>query len=284
MLGRPVARRLADDPSLSVRAFVRDEHRARKLLPKSLELRLGDLRDERALDAALDGVDAVYLNLNTPFSPKAKFDPDRDGTRLVIESAKRVGVQRILRLSALEVPGAATQPNPWWALRRKADTDRLVATCGLTWTIFRPTWFMESLALFIAGPLCILPPASSTALYWISGADYADQVASALCNEDSHDTHFVCQGTEAVPMRAAAMRFRRAFRRWALPAPAPRIGMALAGLAMSKPRYFLDLIDYTNRFAGDLLAQQTWKILGEPKETIEDYARSIAQTGDFPRK
>ena len=69
MLGRPVVRRLVEEPC-AVRALVRDPKRAGPLLPEACELVAGDLRDARSLERALAGVDAVYVNLAAPRSPR----------------------------------------------------------------------------------------------------------------------------------------------------------------------------------------------------------------------
>ena len=94
MLGRPVVRVLAANPRFRVHVLVRDEARARRLLPANCILTRGDLRDAASLDRFLTGADALYVNVANPMSERAPYDPERDGTPGLIDAARRAGVRR----------------------------------------------------------------------------------------------------------------------------------------------------------------------------------------------
>ncbi len=281
MLGRPVARACVADECLKTTAFVRDIDRARRLLPGSIQLIHGNLHDEESLVRAMDGADSVYVNLNTPFSQRVNFDPDRDGTALVLRAARRAGVPHILRLSAIEVNDPAHQ---WWSLRRKEETDQRVRESGLDWTIFKPTWFMENLALFVQWRFISLLAAPTDPLWWIAGADFGNQVAAAMKCSAARNRQFIVQGPEGVSLGEATKRFARAHSPKLLPAPMPRLALRAAGLLFAQPRYGADLLQATFERTAGFEATETWDILGKPTMRIEDYAQSIEQTGDRPRK
>lgn len=282
MLGRPVARALAGDDALSLRALVRDPARARTVLPASVEIVRGDLRDASALDDAMRDVDAVYMSLNTPFNPREAFDPDRDGARLIVEASRRNGSPWLLRLSALE---AGNERSKWWAIARKREADAAVMAHTGAWTIFRPAWFMESLALFRVGPCatCFRAP-GDTPLHWISGADYGAQVRAALMNGLGQGSVIPVQGPDAATMRDAIVRFARACSPRLRVVQTPYAALRAASLVHPRARYLRELLAETFAYATEFRASQTWETLGRPTMTIEDYARSIAQTGDWPRK
>ncbi len=152
MLGRPVARRLARE-GFVVRALVRDRDRARPRLPAECELAAGDVLDEASLAEAMAGVNAVYVNLAAPRNPKRR-DIEREGVPRIIAAARAAGVKHLLKISFMGVPAASAL---WWQVRHKAESEQAIIHSGIDHTILRPTWFMESLALFRVGRRLVLP-------------------------------------------------------------------------------------------------------------------------------
>ena len=205
---------------------------------------------------------AVYTNLAQPQSSRA-WDPD-EGTRAVLSAARDAGVARIVRISTMGCPAWRDR---WWIIERKARADDLVRESGLSWTIFRPTWFMESLALFLMGPMLLRPPSPDVGLHWIAGEDYAAQVDAAIDLPAAGNREYVVQGPEAVSIRTAIARFGRRtgqpdYRKHAA------IGLA-AGAAGSKPRY-LRAAQTTWATNVGFRSSETWRDLGEPRLRIED--------------
>ncbi|MBT8484974.1 MAG: NAD(P)H-binding protein [Phycisphaerales bacterium] len=278
MLGRPVVRSLlgAGHP---VRALVREPARARTMLPEGVELVEGDLRKPASIVAAMQGVDACYLSLNTPFNRKTEFDPDRDGTRAALAAADAAGLSRIVRLSALGVPEGRAE---FWSIDRKAETDALVLAAG--GTVFRPDWFMESLPLFVMGPCVVTLLAPRTPLRWIAGADYGRMVVAALAREEARGRAYDVQGPEAVSIRDATRRFRRAWASPLLPVPSWPLFMRLGGLVIPQAGYGARIVRHSARWTVGFRAEACWRELARPEMTIEDYTRSIPITGDRPRK
>src|SRR5215471_13867925 len=141
MLGRPVARRLVED-GIQVKALARRPVAARQLLPREVTVVAGDLEQVDSIAAALSGCQAVYVSVET--LPGARFHPETDGLRNVVNAARSVPGLRLLVLSAFGVSSPQAASHPWWHLRLKHETQEIAKTSGLPWTIFEPTWFMES--------------------------------------------------------------------------------------------------------------------------------------------
>lgn len=279
MLGRPVVRRLAEE-GFALRALVRDPDRARRLLPATCELVPGDVGDRTSIREAMTGVDAVYINLAEPFS-KRRWDPEHEGTRAIADLAHSCGVQRLLKISAMGIDRASEQ---WWAARRKTEADEAVAGSGVAYTIFRPTWFMESLPLFVARRWMILPRTPAVPLYWIAGDDYARQVATALRTDRAVNRVYSIQGPQALTFDEAAERFSRADPGHPRVLRLPRWMVAGAGVLSPPARYLGELLTFTFRWNVGFQAQAAWDDLGEPTMTIEDYVRYMERSGDVPRK
>ncbi len=271
-LGRPVVARLLAD-GLAVRALVRDPVKARAMLPRACELAAGDVvEDPSSLDAAMQGAEAVYVNLAAPRSERHR-DVERLGTPRICEAARRAGVRRLSKISFMGVPEAA---GLWWQVRHKAESEQAVRESGLEWTIFRPTWFVEALALFrIAGRRLVVPRVPGEPIWWIAAHDYAWQVSVALRSPRGARRTFVVQGPQGVPFAEAVRRFAGAcdppLRVTSLP------GEVLRALAFvsADARYLRDLFAVTFATNTTLAAGDTWDELGPPTMTIEEAARRL---------
>lgn len=280
MLGRPVVRRLVAD-GFRVRALVRDDERARACLPAACELARGDVLDGGALEAAMAGRDTVYVNLAAPRSVR-RPDIERSAAEPIVAAARAAGVRHLLKISFMGVPQAS---DLWWQIGHKAESERVFAAGGIDWTIFQPTWFMESLALFRAGRRLVLPRTPARPIHWISGDDYARQVAAALRAPAARNRAYVIQGPQPLTFRQAADRFAAAWR----PRPLrvveipPALVRAVAPF-LADARYLLDLIEVTFETNVAFEADDAWADLGKPTMTIEGYVESMLETGDVPRK
>ena len=138
-VGRAVVDLLLE-AGVPVRALTRRPSAAAAELPADVEVVTGDLTVPESLDAALRGVDAVFLVWTAP----AATAP------LVVErlaaSARRV----VFLSSPHQTPHPFfQQPNPMAVLH--ADIERLIAAAGVQWTIVRPGIFASN-ALFWWAP------------------------------------------------------------------------------------------------------------------------------------
>jgi uncharacterized protein YbjT (DUF2867 family) len=284
MLGRPVVRRLIED-GFSLRAMVRDLERARRLLPRECAILPGDVRDDMRLLRALEDCDAVYVNLAEPMTRhRPPWDPEVDGARAVIAAMRASGVRRILRISAMGVEDAMHE---WWAAGAKRDADHAVIDSGLEWTIFRPTWFMESLGAMRLGrrPYMLCPDLPGSPLLWISGDDYARQVSAALRSDRSIGKIYQPQGPELLTIRQAMERFTRAWAKDRLrivpmPLRLMRLGRGLSG----QMHYLTSLLDMTRDHFSRIDRQAIPTDLPAANMTIEDYVKYVERTGDWPAK
>ena len=281
MLGRPVARHLIRD-GFTVRAMVRDKARAGRVLPDEVELASGDVFDPKAMHRAMEGCHAVYVNLATPCSPR-KRNVELAGVPHIINAARAAGVQRVLKISAMGV-GIDDHGARWWALRDKSRSDEALIDSGLAYTVFRPTWFTESIALFRMGRSLIVPPTPDEPLFWITGDDYARQVSAAMRSDRAANRIYTMQGAHGVSMSEAVARFAKAHPRKLSTFTLPRIVLPALSLIASQPRYLRDLLDMTYLSNTTFAAQETFDELGRAEMIIEDYVQYMLETGDVPRK
>ncbi len=135
-VGSHLIRRMRRD-NLPVRALVRRPEQARGLASLGVEPVEGDIQDTAALERASAGVERViHLVGIIQEAPGITFRSVHvEGTRNVLEAARRAGVRHVLYQSALGTrPGAPSEYH-----RTKWEAEELVRASGIPYTIIRPS-------------------------------------------------------------------------------------------------------------------------------------------------
>ncbi|MFH8346949.1 SDR family oxidoreductase [Streptomyces sp. NPDC018045] len=109
----------------SVRALTRDPERAG--LPSGAETVRADLTDPASLEPALNGADALFLNLAAGGG---------DAAAAVVEAAAKAGVRRIVLNSSIAVTDEPADEGDLLA-RMHGAVERVVRDSGLEWTFVR---------------------------------------------------------------------------------------------------------------------------------------------------
>jgi uncharacterized protein YbjT (DUF2867 family) len=150
VLGSAIARRLLSRGD-SVRVLTRRRERARSLEEGGAEVVTGDLRDRRSLDLACVGATHVISTANAfvGTGDDSVQAVDERGNRHLIDAARAAGVRQFVYTSAL-LPDTYRTIDYFAA---KFATEAYLRASGLTWTILRPTAFMETWAQIIGEPL-----------------------------------------------------------------------------------------------------------------------------------
>ncbi len=200
MLGRPVVRELAA-AGFHVTAMVRDASKAGKKLPDGVGLVEGDLASKDNIRGALDGADAVYMNLSTRPEVKkyASFIPERDGLENVLEIVEEVNggprggrdvndleVKRVAAISSLVQRYQGMDGFRWWAFEIKQWAEKALREADVPTTIFYPSSFMETIDQggMLQGHKLMLVGKSRQPMHFIAGEDYGRMVAASFRNLD----------------------------------------------------------------------------------------------------
>ena len=281
LIGRPVVRQMVSHGH-HVRIYTRKPVRAEALLPEQCEIIKGDLTDRDALLDAMTDIDAIYTSLpNRMTMTRPAWDPDVEGVKNIIAVAKEAGVQRLLKLSAM---GVGEDRANWWVADAKAQIEDVIRESGLQYTIFRPTWFMESLPLFGLGPHMFVLPAPKKPLYWLAGEDYGKQVCAALRSREAINQTYLCQGADPLSMKDACTTFaEQVGKRFVLtPIPQPAVWL---GAKVAPPMHYLKhLLDMTYNHVVNIPKDVNGMDLYRPRITVEQFAADLSQTTDWPNK
>jgi len=117
-----------------VRALVRDPAKRATLEAPGVEIARGDLGDPASLDAAMKGVDRVFL-LSSVDQRQAELQGN------AVQAAKRAGVRHIVKLSS----AGTSLDSPITIARLHAQTEKDVEASGIPYTFIKPALFMQFL-------------------------------------------------------------------------------------------------------------------------------------------
>src|SRR5215471_10004494 len=135
-VGRNMLKRLLAEGH-SVRALVREPEKASALKEERVELTAGDVAEGAGLDQGMQGCDAA-VHLVGIIVEKGKNTFERVhhlGTRHVVEAAKRMGLKRLVHMSALGVRAGGVAP--YQTTKWKGEEE--VRRSGIPYCILRPS-------------------------------------------------------------------------------------------------------------------------------------------------
>jgi uncharacterized protein YbjT (DUF2867 family) len=281
MMGRPVVRRLMKD-GFVVSVLARRPAEAARSLPPAARIIKGDLKDVASIDAALQGCRAVYVSVDS--RPKDIFRCETQGLRNVIDAAANHQNPRLLVLSALGVSDPKAANHPWKHLREKHEAQRLARESSLPWTIFEPTWFMESLPLFVRKFVFSNISVRGFRPYWIAGDDYARMISAGLKSGAGIEEIVPVQGHDAFSLEEAGRLFIEAYDRRIRVRNVPFWLIKMAGWFNKDAGELATVMEMSGAHAEPAPDPETWRRFAEPKLTIPGYAAYSRETGDFPQK
>lgn len=275
-LGVPVVQELAT--AFQVRAIVRSPEKAMTLLPSSVEIVQGDLRDIESLRAGLVGVDAIYLNLATEtVDLNLPFYEEREGIRNLLLAIQGVNIQYIAKIGALGAYPPALKhlssnmvPN----LIRMEGHD-LIASSGIPHTFFAPTHFMELLPNMIEKRSLQWIGNTDIKIYWISAVDYSRQVVQAFMSPQTTPEHCAVQGPELLSIKQAMAQFVRDYDSTLKIRVAPLWVIKVIGLFNKRMKFIAHLFEYFGNHEDPFYAAQTWRLLGKPTTTLEMFSKAL---------
>lgn len=255
-----------------VRAIVRNPEKAAAMLPKQVEIVKADLTDVAALKNGLSGMEVVYINLSTEL-PDSAFQPELDGVKNILEACQQSRIQRIFKISGL---GAYrkdfAQGKTIFINEIRSKGHDLIRQSGIPYTLFHPTWFLESLEMMFhqGNKLNAFKPVRHP-LYWIAGKDYAQMVSKAIERNDGANKDYIIQGPEAVTMHDALVRYSKTFEPPLQIAEAPVGMIKFIGIFSPKFKILGMMAEYFKDFKETFVAAETWAELGKPVMTIETF-------------
>jgi len=209
----------------NVRLLVRNVERARARLGPQFEYSAGNVEGPDAVRRALEGCVGVHISLRGGSDPEELDITEHRGTARVAELAARQGVSRLTYLSGMLVAEDAQIPGD----RAKYRAEQAIRRSGVPYTIFKPTYFMETLPRHIQGNLAVVLGRQPHPLHMVAAGDFAWMVSRAFGMPEAANRILFVHGPEAIT-------FPNALRTYcSLVEPGKRV--------VSMPLWFMSIVD-----------------------------------------
>ena len=203
LLGSDICRRLVAEGK-PVRAFVRttsDPAKVEALKEQGVEIVAGDLCDPASLQAACRGVKAVISTASSmPFSYVPGENDiqhvDLEGVICLVDVAQSRGAQQFVYISF-------TMDNDFPLRNAKRAVEQRLRDSGLTYTILRPSYFMEvwlnpAVGFDAANATARVYGSGQNPLSLISFSDVAEFAVASLDNPAARNATIEIGGPEAL--------------------------------------------------------------------------------------
>ncbi len=183
-----------------LRALYRSEREAAKA-PRGTERAIADFSDSSALDAALKGVEKVFL-VCSPIPQLIQLESN------VIDACRRAGVSNLVLNSAYGA-GLYDRSFPSWHFA----VERYAAQSGLQLTILRPESFMQNMVTYYSGSIesekAFYVAGKDAPLAFIDLRDIAAVAAKVLTSAGHAGATYTLTGSEALTYGEVADRISR---------------------------------------------------------------------------
>ncbi|MBI5294465.1 MAG: NAD(P)H-binding protein [Chloroflexi bacterium] len=265
-VGAPIAKRLLAD-GFSVRALVRNADKARQMLGDQVELIVGNFTDKTTLEKALAGVDGV--NLSVPWQSEAQVA--RDVTDILAAQGRR-------NVRVTYISGTTALPeNRWYPMiDEKLKAEEALTKSGVAYTIFRPSWFIDALALFVRDGRATVFGKQKQPYYFLAVADFARAVSKSYQTEEAANKTFVINGPKAMLMQDALQQYCDVVYPGVKAATMPTwFGNMLAAMMKSATmKDFVQMMAYFEKSPKVTAPNGAEKILGASSTTLEEWLKT----------
>lgn len=187
LLAGPVIRKL-DEKGFDLRLFSRSVNPS--MFVNDYDIMRGDVFNIADLEKAMNGCDAVHISIST--------DDDVRAVTGIVEMAKKKEIRYISLISGCTV----SEEDRWFKfIDDKMKIEQIVMQSGFSWFIFRPTWFFESLGMFVRNGKASVLGRLTDRYHWVAADDMGKMVAEAYSTPGAEDRVYFVYGPERYTMK-----------------------------------------------------------------------------------
>jgi uncharacterized protein YbjT (DUF2867 family) len=256
---------------VAVRALARDPAKAAALKAPGVEIVRGDLGELASLDAAMQGVERVFL-LSGVDQRQAELQAN------VVNAAKRAGARHIVKLGA----AGTSLDSPITVARLHAQTEKDIEASGIPYTFLKPALFMQFLlthAPTIKNDGAFYMPMRDGKVAMVDVRDIAAVAATVLTSSGHEGKAYTLTGPEALSMSEAAQKLAAAIGKPVKYVDVPPDAARKAMVAQGIPAWFVeDLLKLMEVFAAGYAATvspDVNNVTGQAR-TFDAFARDFA--------
>jgi uncharacterized protein YbjT (DUF2867 family) len=240
-LGSLLVSRLAAQ-GLQLRVLTRDPGHLSAPASPGVEVVSADVRDPDALERAIAGSQTV-ISAITGFGGRDAGGAqaiDRDGNHNLIAAAKAQGVEHFILISVVQ----AAADHPIELFRMKFAAEEELHASGLTWTIIRPTAYMQTWVRIVGGPILETGKtrifgAGNNPINFVSAVDVAGLVELAVVEPQFRNAIVEIGGPENLTLNQLAASFEATTGRTGEKSHAPLPMMRVMSLLLKRVKPIL---------------------------------------------
>lgn len=263
-----------------VRAVSRSPEAACRVLAPGTDVVRADLRDPRSVAAAVTGAEAVLV-----LSPHA---PDQHELQAgLVDAARGAGVDRAVKLSALDAAVSPRSPSPVGVLHWR--TERHLRGSGVPWAVVRPTPFMQNTTDWLATGVRfgrLLLPMGHARIALVDAADVAAVLVAALVGDAPTGRIYVVSGPRSLPLQEVAAELGQATGQRLRYRPVPsRVAAAMQrrrGLDPWLVEHQRTMADLIAAGAAAGLTSTVRDVTGRPPRELAEVLRALPPHRDAP--
>ena len=272
MLGKPVAMQLQKD-GYQVRVLARDINKAQVLFKDTFEFVQGDVLRPETISKALENCDGVHISLKGGPTPESYDHIEQKGIATVANLAQKAGIDHLTFLS-----GASTSKvNSWFYVpKAKYDAENAIQESGVDFTIFRASWFMESIPLFIKDSKIIKFGKQLSPVHWIAAKEYASIVTKSFSISEAKNKILYVYGSENIPLSEAFQVYCTIVRPDLQISTMPIWFMKIIATVSrnAELKDVANLMHYYEKITEDADPSETFELFGKPQITLNEWCQS----------
>ncbi len=263
LLAGPVIREL-DEKGYDLRLFSRSVKPS--MFINDYDIVQGDVFNPADLEKAMSGCDAVHISLASADDVKAVAN--------IIEVSKKNGVRRISLVSGCTV----TENNRWFKFTDdKFRTEQMIMQSGIPYYIFRPTWFFESLGMFVRNGKASVLGNITERYHWVAAEDLGTMVADAYSTPGAENKTYFVYGPERYTMKEMLEKYCSALHpEIKTVGETPLLPLKVIAFLTrnSQLKFAVSLFSYFEKVHEPEVPETDLAVLGRPSTDFDSWVRS----------
>jgi putative NADH-flavin reductase len=277
-LGAPVVKYLLD-LDFEVNLIARDTEKAKRIFGNYQHIRISkaDMKDIESLKIALSDTENLYLHLSTQtLDINTPFCNEREGIANILIAVNKKRIKQIIAISGLGALDNTTQSKSFQFIPNviRKQGHKLIRESGIPYTLLHCSWFADSFVIYRRKNTYSVIGDTKNPLYFTNCYNYAVHLANAVANPKAFYREFPVQGREGFTHPEAAKNFNKIY------SPDTKVSILSHGLIkvlalfIKEMKFVRHMSEYFSKSTEAFLAEEygTYKILGEPKLSLAEYA------------
>lgn len=260
LLAAPVIRKM-EEAGHTLKLFSRNIHPG--MFVNEHEIVNGDVFQPGDLARAMEDCDAVHITISV--------DQEDLAVQKILEAAKAAGISLVSMVSGATV----SEENRWFSFTdRKFRAEQMVMHSGISYLIFRPTWFFESMERMVRNGKAMVPGKQLHPYHWVAADDLGNMVVRAFSNEKFYNGIYYVYGPETFTMKEILEKYCSACHpdiEKVSETPLPMLRF-IAWITRNKQLSFATkLFGYFSRVSEPELPEEERQLLGRPELDFEKW-------------